>query len=530
MKQDPSVKDFNSALELMQYKNALDQVVNVAITDLQGRIVHINDRMCKLTKYSKKELLGHDFKILNSGHHPKGYFQKMWETIIRGEIWSGEICNRTKDGNIYWEDAVVAPLFDSEGLFHQFLTIRKEITEQKIARDTINNLIADACPERGVGFFDALTENLSRLIPDSDIFIIEHRDAKNEVLCHIGSKETVNDYSSVLGSEFVFKTHESNQVFVQSGPNRFSEGGKEYNCMIGVPLRDGASRPLGSILILVEKDISSERMSHLQAIIEVFRRQAVREMEHKKRWGEASDLNRKLVVRERKLALNILAAEMGHVLESLFSDVQENIKAIVKAPKKTKKSNKDVSANTETLMGKLEEFSSSLNELRSPRMTLDLKEHALGELLDQVLLLTREKYSETGVMLQIHNSTPDLKFQCDITGLTQALVNILFNAIRAASRSKRKEVIIDIKENEEMISIDVIHFGPALPAEIAESLTKSLLYHTVYDTTAIGLYITKRIFEMHKGELEFKTKGKENRACIKVAKKISDEVKKEKAA
>lgn len=119
---------------LRQLSVAVEQSpVVVVITDLKGDITYVNRRFTDCTGYAPEEVIGQNPRLLKSGQTPPEQYRELWQTITRGEEWRGELRNKKKNGDLYWESAVISPIRNATGETSHFLAVKEDITEQKLA-------------------------------------------------------------------------------------------------------------------------------------------------------------------------------------------------------------------------------------------------------------------------------------------------------------------------------------------------------------------------------------------------------------
>ncbi|MDZ4782292.1 MAG: PAS domain S-box protein, partial [Planctomycetia bacterium] len=127
----------NAWRELEFLRFAFDQHSDVSMTDDRGRITHVNHKFCEISGYDPEELLGRDHRMLNAGFHPPEFWRQMYAVTASGAVWHGEICNRSKDGSLYWVDATIIPHLAPDGRVERYISIRTDISERKRADEAL---------------------------------------------------------------------------------------------------------------------------------------------------------------------------------------------------------------------------------------------------------------------------------------------------------------------------------------------------------------------------------------------------------
>ncbi len=153
--QDSQKNTLNVLDELRHQKFALDQHAIVATTDVRGTITYVNEKFSEISGYSSQELIGQNHRLLNSGTHSQAFFREMFRTIASGKVWHGEICNRTKQGELYWVLTTIVPYMNAEGKPIQYIAIRADITAHKHAEKALRIAAAAFESHEGMVVTDA---------------------------------------------------------------------------------------------------------------------------------------------------------------------------------------------------------------------------------------------------------------------------------------------------------------------------------------------------------------------------------------
>ena len=147
-------ESINLKKEFSETDKFLDVAAIVSVADQHGKILYVNKKFEDVSGWTLDEVRGKDHAIVNSGTQPDGYWGKMYETVLKGEVWNDVVCNRAKDGSYYWVDTYIKASFDEYGKLKGFSSIRQDVTELKKRQVEVHNRMTAINKSNAVIEFD----------------------------------------------------------------------------------------------------------------------------------------------------------------------------------------------------------------------------------------------------------------------------------------------------------------------------------------------------------------------------------------
>ncbi|MCW8908997.1 MAG: response regulator [Gammaproteobacteria bacterium] len=131
-------QELESTLRESEYRKiALDQHAIVSIANATGDITFINKKFIDISGYKENELIGKNHRILKSKQHDKKFYEDLWETINKGNVWHGLICNLTKQGEEFWVESTIVPFLDAYGKPYQYVSARTDVTDHILTEEKL---------------------------------------------------------------------------------------------------------------------------------------------------------------------------------------------------------------------------------------------------------------------------------------------------------------------------------------------------------------------------------------------------------
>lgn len=260
---------------------AIELAVNahslISFANVQGKIIYVNDLFCNTSKYSREELIGKDHAILNSGYHPKGFFAEMYRTVGKGQIWKGEVRNRAKDSTYYWVATTILPIFDADGKLHQYISIRMNITEQKLKNIDFSGQLAAISRSQmslelnmdgtvvnaNTNFLESLGYSLDEIVGKHHSIFVDHNQRKSQEYKNFWEKLNQGLFEA---AEYKRIGKNGKEVWIQAA----------YNPILDLNGKPSKVVEYATDITLQKKNIEDSKASTLKAMDDLNRQNKVR--------------------------------------------------------------------------------------------------------------------------------------------------------------------------------------------------------------------------------------------------------------
>ncbi len=469
-------------------KSALDQHAIVSIADINGRITHVNQKFCDISEYSTQELLGQNHRILKSGQHPASFYREMWDTIARGNVWQGKICNLTKSGKPYWVHSTIVPSLNTEGKPWQYISVRTEISDiqnaktEAVTNRQFLNAITD-CMTEGVYALDARGNTLFVNRTTEQLLGWRGEELIGQNM-HDLTHATRPDGSHLPFSECpVKRAMETNQIFRSNDEFFITKSGDFIPVSLTASPLKSDEKTIGSVAVF--RDIRDEKQ--LESGLKQARDQAL----------EASRLKSEFL------------SVMSHEIRTPMNGIIGMADLLADTPLDTHQTEfvkviKESSWSLLTIINDILDFS----KIEAGKLTVESIEYSIQTVAEGCLDLLAGKARSKRLMLTCHvDPTLDLLYG-DPGRMRQILLNLVGNAVKF-TEAGAVNLAIFRKETPELgwhLRVEVSDSGIGIAQNVQSRLFQpfSQADGSVtrrYGGTGLGLSICARLVELMGGQI-----------------------------
>jgi len=479
----------NTQTLLEQQKFALDASSIVVITDVRGSITYVNEQFCHISGYSEKELIGQNHRLLNSNTHPKSFWREMFLQASKGIPWRQEICNKAKNGSLYWVDSTIIGLFSTQGTLEQYIAIRTDITNRKRAEQKLKKS-------------EQQFSSLIHTIPSTFYQFVYKQGWSISFISN--AIESVSGYPASL---FVSKqqsltsiTHPDDIHIIAETVHRAIKTLQPYTMEYRIIHKDESIRWIHEKGIAVYDD--NEQAHYLQgAIFDVTKnKQAEIELAKAKQIAEKANQFKSDFLsnmsHEIRTPMNAIVG-LGYLAlqTELSSQQQDYIKKIQTA-----------SQSLLTIINDILDFS----KIEAGKLHLESVDFQLDTVFETLADLFRFSCEEKNIEL-IFDINPKIPLTLvgDPTRLSQILINLCSNALKFTEQGEIKVTVqsIEISEHKALLKFSVTDTGCGIAKDQQQQLFNSFFQTDASTTrthggTGLGLSISKQLVSLMNGSID----------------------------
>jgi len=473
--------------ELRKLSEAVEQSpASIVITNIDGSIQYVNKSFSEITGYRLDEVAGKNAKILSSGNTTKEEYQNLWETILAGKEWRGEFLNKKKNGELFWEDAIIKAIKDKDGEIINFLAVKEDITLKKKAEQKIQ-LLAHSL--ESISECVSITDTENHLLFVNEAFIKTYGYTKEELFGQHISIVSPAEGLRVNNKQICSSTLAGGwrgEVL-----NRRKDGAIFPISLSTSVVKDNDGNPIA--LIGVASDITDMKKSREELIsakdkaenANKLKTEFLAQMSHEIR----SPMN--VVLSFSSLIKDELAEVLTPELVDCFKAIDNSGRRLIRTV--------DLILNmSEAQMGTYEPTWSNVDLIADVIENIQLEYISLAK--RKGLEFNYKTEVEEAVVLGDHNS------------LNQIFVNLVDNAIKYTNEGK-VEIIVD-RDNDDNLRVNVADTGIGISEEFKKNLFEPFMqeergYSRRFEGNGLGLALVKKYCDMNKAEIRIESeKGK----------------------
>ena len=446
-------------------QQALDESSIVVFTDNNGIITYVNDKFLEISKYKREELIGQTHRIVNSGHHPPEFFKQLWKTIGKGEIWKGEILNKAKDGSFYWVDTVIVPFLNKKGIPYQYVSIRRDITEQKNLQLQLEEKIQEVVDIKFAldqSSIIAFTDKRGKITSVNEKFCLISGYAREEL---IGKDHRIvnSGYHSKEFFKHLWKTIANGEVWKGEIRNKAKDGTFYWVDTTIIPFLDKNNQVYQYLAI--RNDITEKKKTE-----EILHRQ------------------------DKLAAVGQLAAGVAHEIRNPLTSIKgyaEFLSLDEQDPSRQEL--------LDIILEEIERVNSIVEEfmmLSKPTIAV-LEKKPLIPIIENVLSILDYQLRKNKCKVELTAEQKDIRIECDENKLKQVFLNFIKNAIEAMGSGGTIRIAVKV---EDEIKITIQDTGVGMNKEQLKKLGEPF-FTTKKAGNGLGLMVSFKIIENLHGKV-----------------------------
>jgi PAS domain S-box-containing protein len=486
--------------KLQNLQDALEQETIYAETDIKGVITKVNDNFCKISGYSRDELIGKTHKLINSDYHPSSFFKDIWQTISSGKVWSGTIKNQSKTGDYYHVQSILIPIFDKNKISH-YIAIRQDITD-KVNSDYDRlkalRILSETSSAAKVGGWEM----------DVATGVLSWTDETFRIL----EVDQINGVTPIL-AEGLQLFIDKDQPIIEAAVQRASECGEPYE------LELQASTPKGNIKWIYTNGrahFKEGKIVTLSGSIQDIHERKLIEIKYNKE-------KQKSVINAKFSALGELSASIAHEINNPLGVISGYAELLQLTSYKA--SPAYISEKSAAIIKSCDRITHIVKSLKKFSRSDAKSEYTvclLSNLINEAIILTRPKLKNNMIRLQC-NHIEKSNILCNEIEIEQVIVNLINNAIDAVSELPEKWIEISVTETKQYYSISITDAGSGIPLDKHISIFEPFVTSkSITKGTGLGLSIVKGILDNHGAKISIDIDNKNTCFIINFPKIIKE--------